>query len=142
MEYIANPVNMHNCVITGAAKSFRKMIIGNVSLLNSVINTNEKVYALISSNQFLGKSCLIKKLTENIDETLTKFVQRKRPKSCYCFFNNKKWVAPGPGRESTLDTAVTLTILGSQQKMGRLSEARSQVETDVTRSPKYNQQVV
>ena len=54
MEYVANPINKHNCVITGAAKSFRKMIIGNVSLLNSVFNTNEKVYALIWNNQFLG----------------------------------------------------------------------------------------
>ena len=80
------------------------------------------------------------KKTEIIVKSLTKFVERISPKSYYCFFNNKKWVAPGLGRESTLDTAVTLTILGSQQKMGRLSEARSQVETDVTRSPKYNQQ--
>ena len=54
MEYVANPINMHNCVITGAVKSFRKMIIGNVSLLNSVFNISEKGYALILDNQFLG----------------------------------------------------------------------------------------
>ena len=37
---------------------------------------------------------------------------------------NWKGVAPGPGRVSALDIVVTLAILGSQQKMSRLSEAR------------------
>ena len=47
---------------------------------------------------------------------------------------NWKGVAPGPGRVSALDIVVTLTILGSQQKMSRLSRGkRSEVETEVSR---------